>query len=350
MEKTVVGRTSRIAAGTLLAVLAVALAWLFGAGTAQAQAAPKLSHGQMIITVGQSKILKVAGAKSKVSWSSSKKGIVGIKASGKNKATAKVTAKKAGSTTVRAKVGKRTLKAKAKVVNKAAVPQQDSQGENQSTDTPADSTTPQSPTEPTAPATPTEPSDQNTPTTPATPTGQGQTHEQESRTSTSKTLVVYWSATGNTQRVANIIAAHLNVTSYELQAAQPYTAEDVDYRVTTSRCWQEHTANLDNDTTSVYYRPALAESVPNWADYDIVYVGYPIWWAQAPNLLYTFVESHDFTGKTVIPFCTSMSSGLGTSATRLAAAAKGDGTWKAGQRFGEHASEESITAWVDSQR
>ena len=153
------------------------------------------------------------------------------------------------------------------------------------------------------------------------------------------TLVVYFSATGNTQAVAQTIADSLNADLYEIVPEDPYTEEDLDWNVADSRVNVEHE---DPD-----FRPAIAGGVPDLSGYDTVFIGYPLWWRQAPNIVWNFVESSDLAGKTMIPFCTSMSDGIGTSGETLAAMAP-DATWLAGERFGQSLDEASVVQWVES--
>lgn len=154
-----------------------------------------------------------------------------------------------------------------------------------------------------------------------------------------KTLVVYFSGTGNTKRAAEIIASESGADIYAITPAEPYTKEDLNYRNKESRVVREH------DQPDL--RPALSGDVPNWDAYETVYIGYPLWWRQAPHVVYSFVESHNFQGKTVIPFCTSTLDPIGTSGQNLAKAA-GSGSWQAGERFSERESEKEIKDWVDS--
>lgn len=156
-----------------------------------------------------------------------------------------------------------------------------------------------------------------------------------------KTLVVYYSATGNTEEAANYIAAATGADTFELVPAEPYTDEDLNYNDDSSRVVYEH----DNpDARDV----ELVEStVSDWDSYDTVFIGYPIWWHIAAWPVDGFIAANDFTGKTVIPFCTSASSGLGESGELLAEAA-GTGNWLEGERFSSSASEETVRAWVES--
>lgn len=153
---------------------------------------------------------------------------------------------------------------------------------------------------------------------------------------TGKTLVVYFSATGNTERVAKRIAADTNAGIFQIVPQDPYTSDDLDWTDSSSRVNKEH-----NDRS---LRPAINGDVANWSQYDTVYLGYPLWWQRAPHVVYTFVEGHDFTGKTVIPFCTSMSSPIEDSVTDLKSRAQG--TWRNGQRFAENDDTDTIDSWV----
>ena len=157
----------------------------------------------------------------------------------------------------------------------------------------------------------------------------------------SHVLVAYFSATGNTERVANAIAEATGGDLFEITPADPYTDDDLNWTDENSRVVQEYENPDARDTELVAYTPE------SWADYDVVFVGYPIWWYDAAWPVDGFVAENDFTGKTVIPFCTSSSSGIGESGTRLAGLA-GTGDWLEGQRFRSSASQEDVTAWVES--
>lgn len=124
----------------------------------------------------------------------------------------------------------------------------------------------------------------------------------ESMGNESKALVVYFSATGNTKAVAEIIAGLQGADIYEIVPEQPYTDEDLNYNDKKSRTTVEQ-----NDPDA---RPAISGGIENIAEYDVIYVGYPIWWGDMPRILYTFFDTYDLTGKTIAPFCTSGGSGL----------------------------------------
>ena len=154
-------------------------------------------------------------------------------------------------------------------------------------------------------------------------------------------LVVYYSATGNTENVANYIAEATGGDLFEITPAEPYTSDDLNWTDDNSRVTLEHEDESLRDVELV------AETVDNWDRYDTVFIGYPIWWGIAAWPVDGFVEANDFTGKTVIPFCTSSSSGIGESGELLAELA-GTGDWQEGQRFRSSASQEDVTEWVDS--
>ena len=154
-----------------------------------------------------------------------------------------------------------------------------------------------------------------------------------------KTLVVYFSATGRTARLAKTLADTLQADILELQPAQPYTEQDLDYNTPGTRATAEQ-----RDENA---RPQLAGSLGDLKQYDTVYLGYPIWWGLAPRLLYTFVETADLSGKRVIPFCTSGGGGMGASGEALAAAAKGRGNWLGGREFTPGAGSAELKNWAD---
>ncbi len=152
-----------------------------------------------------------------------------------------------------------------------------------------------------------------------------------------KVLVVCFSATGTTRGVAEKIAALTGAELIDLLPAQPYTTEDLNYNDRTTR------ATVEQNTPDV--RPEIANEI-SLDGCTTLYLGYPIWWGQAPRIMSTFVESHDFTGITVIPFCTSGSSGIGHSGPNMEALA-GTGTWLDGKRFGGNVSEAELGKWIE---
>lgn len=156
-----------------------------------------------------------------------------------------------------------------------------------------------------------------------------------------KTLVVYFSATGTTKTVANYIASVTGADVFEIVPKEAYTDEDLDYTDDNSRVVREY--NNESERTVALQ----SETVGNWDEYDTVFIGYPIWWGIAAWPASSFVELNDFTGKTVIPFCTSVSSDLGDSGTLLSEAA-GAGNWQEGQRFSSGTSEDDVKTWLES--
>ena len=165
--------------------------------------------------------------------------------------------------------------------------------------------------------------------------------EESTEGAEGKTLVVYFSATGNTERVAEMIAETTGGDLFELELADPYTDEDLNYNDENSRVSQEY---ADESLRNV---ELVAATMEGFDEYENVFVGYPVWWGIAAWPVNTFIEVNDFTGKTVIPFCTSASSGLGESGELLAELA-GTGDWLEGMRFRSGASEEDVVAWVES--
>lgn len=168
-----------------------------------------------------------------------------------------------------------------------------------------------------------------------------QTAAQNPTDEAGKTLVVYYSATGNTENVANYIAAATNGDLFKLEPAEPYSNADLNWTDDNSRVVREHDNPDERDVALV------KSTVENWDEYDTVFIGYPIWWGIAAWPVDGFIEANDFTGKTVIPFATSSSSGLGESGKLLAEMA-GTGDWQEGQRFSSGVSESDVTAWVES--
>lgn len=156
-----------------------------------------------------------------------------------------------------------------------------------------------------------------------------------------KTLVVYYSASGHTEDAANVIAKATNGDTFELEPAEAYSSADLNWKDENSRVVSEH------DNPELRAVALVEDTVPDWESYDTIFVGYPIWWGIAAWPVDGFIKANDFTGKTVIPFCTSSSSGLGESGELLAELA-GTGNWLDGIRFSSGASEETIQEWVES--
>lgn len=155
------------------------------------------------------------------------------------------------------------------------------------------------------------------------------------------TAVVYFSATGNTERVAETITEETGADLFEIVPSEPYSTADLRWTDDESRVSLEENHDSVLDITT---RPGIANTI-DLSDYDTVFLGYPIWWGHAPSILLTFLDEEDLSGKTIIPFCTSSSSGIGRSATDLESYENG-GTWLDGMRFSSGASESSVRAWL----
>ena len=164
-----------------------------------------------------------------------------------------------------------------------------------------------------------------------------ETTAEEPQTDTG-VLVVYFSATGTTRGVAEKIASVTGADLYEIKAAQEYTAEDLDWNDSDSR-----TTHEQNDPS---VRPEIGSDPVSLEGYSTIYIGFPIWWGEEPRIMDTFVESYDFDGKTMIPFCTSSSSGIGMSGKNLESNA-GSGKWLDGQRFSGSVSEDELRTWIE---
>ena len=154
-----------------------------------------------------------------------------------------------------------------------------------------------------------------------------------------KVLVAYFSATGHTRTIAEHLQTALDADLYEIVPQEPYTADDLDYNTDGCRANREQ-----NDDAA---RPAISGSVEDMAGYDVVFIGYPIWWGQAPKIVYTFLESYDFSGKTIVSFCTSGCSGMGGEDILKAACSK-ETKWLPGKRLSSRESAVSVQKWVES--
>ena len=152
-------------------------------------------------------------------------------------------------------------------------------------------------------------------------------------------LVAYFSRTGNTKPLAEYAAEYYGADLYEILAEEPYTDEDIDYSDSDSR------TSIEQNDKSV--RPQINGSVENMDQYDVIVLAYPIWWGQAPRIIDTFLESYDFSGKTIIPFCTSGSSAIGSSDDELYDLVSDSVTWIQGKRFAAGSSYEEVSAWLE---
>lgn len=165
------------------------------------------------------------------------------------------------------------------------------------------------------------------------------TAEPDDTPSGGKVLVAYFSGSGNTERVAKDIADELGADIFEITPTEPYTSDDLNWTVSGSRVSREH------DDESLRDVPLTTTEVENWDEYDTVFIGYPIWWGIAAWPVSSFVKGNDFSGKTVIPFATSASSGMGQSGKLLSEMA-GTGDWQDGQRFSSGASGSTVRDWA----
>lgn len=156
----------------------------------------------------------------------------------------------------------------------------------------------------------------------------------------SKAIVAYFSASGETARLAKTIAETAGASLYEIAPAQKYSAADLN--------WHDSASRSSVEMKDEHSRPAMAGEMPELSGVDRVFVGFPIWWYQAPRIIQTFLESADFSGKTVIPFCTSGGSGLGKTVEILRASCSPQTKWQQGKRFSSRAGSAEIKAWLDS--
>lgn len=178
------------------------------------------------------------------------------------------------------------------------------------------------------------------PTTESAETPADISASESSESENGKTLVVYFSATGNTEAAATYIAQETGGDLFELEPAEPYTDEDLNYSNEDSRVSREHEDESLRDVE------LAADTVENWDEYDTVFIGYPIWWDIAAWPVNDFVKSNDFTGKTVIPFATSANDDIGESGKLLEEMA-GTGNWLEGERFSSSVLKDAVTEWIE---
>jgi flavodoxin len=152
-------------------------------------------------------------------------------------------------------------------------------------------------------------------------------------------LIAYFSCTGNTRSLAEQIAQVSKAELYEIKPKIPYSSEDLNWRNSSSR-----SNNEKNDPSA---RPVISDNVGNMEQYDIIFIGYPIWFGQAPNIIYTFLECYNFSGKTIVPFCTSGNSPIGSSASNLHKICSNSTTWLSGSRFAGNTSRSEIVKWIN---
>ena len=166
---------------------------------------------------------------------------------------------------------------------------------------------------------------------------EGMTSQQTVSPGDSHTLVTYFSVTNHTENLANYAKEHLQSDIFEIVPKQEYTADDINYNT-------DCRANREQNDDSA--RPEILYTIEDISQYDTIVLGYPIWWGQAPKILYTFVESYNLSGKTILPFCTSGSSPIGSSATNLSKSAP-NATWLEGRRFAAGTSKELFCSFLD---
>lgn len=313
------------------------------------------------LKIGKKKVTKKTyqmkqGEKKKIKVSvSPKKGknVVQFATSNKKVATVSkngtVIAKKAGTAKIKVTVRKGTSKKKGRASQKKTTwvkikvvkgsgqkDKTDSETEPAADQNSAPHVTPK-PEEPTPPPTETPisdetlpPSDSETPPPSVTPEPGGA--EQ------GKSLIVYFSCTDTTKKIAEYVQEITGADIYRIEPEVPYTAEDLNYGDASTRAAREQ-----NDSSA---RPAIAGKVENMSRYQNIVIAYPIWWGQAPRIISTFLESYDFSGKTIVPVCTSHSSGIGSSATNLHALTDGSVTWLEGRRFSSTTTKEEVAQWL----
>lgn len=163
---------------------------------------------------------------------------------------------------------------------------------------------------------------------------------QENKMTDKKVLVAYFSATGNTAGVAKKLAAAIGADLFEIKPAQPYSEADLD--------WMNKQSRSSLEMKDPASRPAIAEKVENMAQYEVVFVGFPIWWYREPSIIDTFMESYDFSGKTIVPFATSGMSQIGDSGKNMQALAPSAKVLE-GKRFPNNVSETALKEWAEKQ-
>lgn len=155
----------------------------------------------------------------------------------------------------------------------------------------------------------------------------------------SKKLVAYFSASGVTEKLAKTLAAAVGADIFEIRPEQPYTDADLN--------WQDKNSRSSIEMRDKSFRPAVADKIENMADYDTIYVGFPIWWYVAPTIINTFLEQYDLTGKTIVPFATSGGSGMGNTNTELAPSCKG-AILKEGKKFSANTDKTELKTWSEN--
>lgn len=176
--------------------------------------------------------------------------------------------------------------------------------------------------------------------TSSTPKDEQSDNSKTGDTKEKNNLVVYFSCTGNTEKIAKSIAENIDADTYQIIPAEEYTSSDLDYNDSNSRVSKEH-----DDLNS---RPKISGKIENLDKYENIFIGYPIWWGEAPRIMSTFMESYDFSNKTIIPFCTSASSDIGNSADALKKICSDKAKWLDGERFSGNATNNEVDTWIKS--
>ena len=332
----------------LVFFLAFCIVFVGSSPDAMAKSKKALAVKSISLKIGKKKVTKKTyqmerGEKKKIKVSvSPKKGRNVIQFATSNKKVAAVsnkgtvTAKKTETAKIKVTVRKETSKKKSRVSKKKTtwvkIKVVKGSAQKDKTDSETEPPADQNSTPPVTPK-PEEtlpPSESEMPTPPVTPEPGGA--EQ------GKSLIVYFSCTDTTKKIAEYMQEITGADIYRIEPEVPYTAEDLNYGDASTRATREQ-----NDSSA---RPAIAGKVENMAQYQNVVIAYPIWWGQAPRIISTFLESYDFSGKTIVPVCTSHSSGIGSSATNLHALTDGNVTWLEGRRFSSSSSKEEVAQWV----
>lgn len=180
-------------------------------------------------------------------------------------------------------------------------------------------------------------SDTKIPARTSTPQNESKEQKSNNNTENTKTLVVYFSCTGTTMKIAEYAADILGADLYQITPEVPYTEQDLAYYTN---------GRADQEQNNPNARPTISDSIKNMDQYDTVLIGYPIWHGQAPRIISTFLESYDFAGKKLLPFCTSHSSGIGSSASDLHSICP-KATWLDGERFSGSASKTEVEEWLN---
>lgn len=152
-----------------------------------------------------------------------------------------------------------------------------------------------------------------------------------------KSLVAYFSVSGTTEKLAKLLASGIDADIFEIKPKEPYTQKDLD--------WTDKNSRSSVEMNNKSFRPQILNVCENIEKYDVIFVGFPIWWYVAPTIINTFLEQYDFSGKTIIPFATSGGSGMGNTNEELAQSCKGANLIE-GKRFASNASKEEMVAWA----